>query len=423
MSRRVLMLCPYFVPSASVATKRSLRFVRHLRDFGWEPIVLTVEGSAGGGIDHRQRDFLPDGLTVSRRYGGLSWALWRLVEDRKARARGRGENAKTISPQKIKLLDDIIDLTFDLTPLDRFVPYLYSATTEAIRLVNEHNAELIYVSASPFSGLLAGALVKRVTRRPLLFDMRDPWTLDPLDFPKKPQLLQSLERRLEQKVLQQADRIVCNTTRAKEAYQALYPDLSSKLFTLRNGFDRELFSESKAKPPEAGFSLVHFGNFYRHRMIRPLLLVLREFPTMKIVVYGTFRPEDLSLAEELGVRHQMEERKTVPYHQAMQVLEGASALLLVQSEETDLQIPAKLYDYLCARRPIVALAQNPEVGEILTETGAGEMVSWSQPEKLKEIFSRWVRGQTPRPRPEALSPYEAHTQTQTLAQHFDAVCR
>ena len=47
-------VCPFFVPSASIATKRPLRFVRHLRSFGWEPIVLTVEGSAGSGVDASQ---------------------------------------------------------------------------------------------------------------------------------------------------------------------------------------------------------------------------------------------------------------------------------------------------------------------------------------------------------------------------------
>ena len=79
--RRVLLVCPFFVPSAGIATKRPLRFVRHLRRFGWEPIVLTVEGSAGSGIDASQAAFLPDNLLLDRSYAGRSWALWRRLEE------------------------------------------------------------------------------------------------------------------------------------------------------------------------------------------------------------------------------------------------------------------------------------------------------------------------------------------------------
>jgi glycosyltransferase involved in cell wall biosynthesis len=415
--RRVLMVCPYFVPSASVAAKRPLRFVRHLRRFDWEPVVLTIDGSAGGGIDSRQAELLPDNLFVDRSYAGLSWALWGRFEAYKAKTRGKGEQAKAGSAKKIKLLEDLIDLTYDLTPIDRFIPYMYGASRQMIRLCREQNIDAIYITASPFSAMLAGVLAKQKTKLPLLFDMRDPWVLDPLYFHKKPRLVQNLERRLEQKCFNEADRILLNTERAVLAYKELYPPQKQKIFYLHNGFDQELFLPTQTTVPEQ--TIVHFGNFFRHRTMGNLLKAVQRFGGVKLVVYGGFRDEDRTLAASLGMLERLEERKPVSYTQSMQELSKAKVLLLIQSEDTDLQIPAKMFDYLCAKRPILALANNPEISKVLQETNAGICVANQSEEEMTQALEKLL--QSPPPELTRLEPFDAIHQTEVLAEHLNAI--
>ncbi|MDE2997081.1 MAG: glycosyl transferase family 1, partial [Bacteroidota bacterium] len=41
--RRVLFVTYYFPPSGGSGVQRGLKMVKYLSDFGWEPIVLTVD--------------------------------------------------------------------------------------------------------------------------------------------------------------------------------------------------------------------------------------------------------------------------------------------------------------------------------------------------------------------------------------------
>ena len=112
---------------------------------------------------------------------------------------------------------------------------------------------------------------------------------------------------------------------------------------------------------------------------------------LRLVNYGAIRAEDLALASSLGLSGRVESRPAVPFAEGLSVLRQAGALLLLQSEQTELQIPAKLYDYLCARRPILALTANPEIEEILVQTGAGLSVPAREAE-IVEALSRLARG-------------------------------
>jgi hypothetical protein len=413
--KRVVMLCPYFPPSASVAAKRAVRFARKLPGEGWEPLFVTVEGSAGSGYDHALASALPEGLFVSRNYArSFLWDAWRRWEDAKAKARGRGEGAKRASASRVKLLDALADITYYWTPLDQFVPYLVSAAREAARIATEQGAGLIYAASNPTSTLVAGTLAGALAGLPVVLDLRDPWSLDPLHFLPKPAALRLVEQSLEQLCFTRAARVILNTERSRDAYQQRYPALAHKFVSLRNGFDEGLFSSSATLAYE-GFTLVHFGSFFWHRTLAAVLRAMSKGPEeVRLVTYGTMRAEDLARTAELGLASRVESRPTVPFAEGMSVLRGAGALLLIQSEQTDLQIPAKLYDYLCARRPILALSANPEIGDILRQTGAGLSVP-EREEDIAQALSRLVRGETGPIDEQALSAFSAGPQARTLA--------
>jgi glycosyltransferase involved in cell wall biosynthesis len=418
--RRVLMVCPFFVPSAGVATKRPLRFVRNLRSFGWEPIVLTVEGSAGEGTDEGQERLLPEDLIVKRSYAGPSWELWRRLEVYKASVAGLGGQVKATSPQQVKRMKALTDLTFLLTPVDRFLPYAYGASREIVRLCDEQQIDLVYVTASPFSAMLAGIWAKQKTGLPLLFDMRDPWTLSPLSFVKKPAILQAVEHRLERLCLTRAERVIFNTARCADAYRALYPSMQQKFFHMHNGFDQTQFLPAPTAPIIEE-TIVHFGNFFHQRSVGSVLRAAQRFPGVRLVVYGRFRDEDLALASSLGMAERMEQRKPVTYEQSMQELSKAGVLLLLQPETTDLQIPAKLFDYLCAKRPILALANNPEISKILQETNTGIAVSNSSEDEIGSALEKLLHA--PTIAAQQLESFDATYQTKALAEHFNALIR
>jgi glycosyltransferase involved in cell wall biosynthesis len=419
--RRVLMICPYFAPSANVGAKRSIRFSRHLQKFNWEPLVFTVEGSAGDGIDRHLLDLLPKNLNIRRTYAGLLWPMMQEMEAAKAKARGRGDVAKPIKGRTRKLFEDFSNITYNWTPLDRLIPFFVGATQEAIRYAREERADAVYVSSGPFSGLVVGALVSRRLGLPLLLDLRDPWVLDPIFFPYKPKLLRSFEGWVEAQCIQQASRVLCNTHDATRLYQGHYTTQTEKFFALHNGFDRGLFLPVGDPQKSEAFRIVHFGNFIWRRNIKQLIEVLQRFPQVKVIVYGVFHTEDLALAEKLGVRSQLEERPQVPYVNSMQVLQEAEVLLLVQPGETKVQIPAKMFDYLCAGRPIIAMTSNPEIKQILQETNAGIAIPNQGEAELLHALETIISGKLGPSNPEKIDAFDAERQTQQLAAHLNSI--
>ena len=62
----------------------------------------------------------------------------------------------------------------------------------------------------------------------------------------------------------------------------------------------------------------------------------------------------------------------VPYDESLRELGAADALLLLQaSEDTVDLVPAKLYEYLRAQKPTLALVHPGAVSDVLAETGGG----------------------------------------------------
>ena len=73
--KRVLMITYYWPPAGGPGAQRVVKFARYLPEFGWEPIVVTVDGGEFPFLDtsletdvpastqiHRTRSWEPFGL-------------------------------------------------------------------------------------------------------------------------------------------------------------------------------------------------------------------------------------------------------------------------------------------------------------------------------------------------------------------------
>jgi hypothetical protein len=77
----------------------------------------------------------------------------------------------------------------------------------------------------------------------------------------------------------------------------------------------------------------------------------------------------------------------VSHQEAIQIQHDAQVLLLVEmdSPETKSIIPGKLFEYVAANRPILAIGPDgSDVEGILKETNAGVYFTYTEKEKLKK---------------------------------------
>jgi glycosyltransferase involved in cell wall biosynthesis len=435
---RVVLLSPYFPPSPYVMGRRNTKLAKHLVSFGWEPIVVSLPDGGGRGHDPETLARIPPEVLIDRHYTygllGTSWWSWEAFKA-KRRAIQRPVNPSpttsqatqnnTIGKKLFKLYETYIGTpTSTWQPVDMMIPYVLGAARRAAELAKEHDAKVIFGSACPYSTLLAGVLAGYLADLPVVLDMRDPWSIETMYFPHKPQPLQRLESWLEALCFERAAHIFLNTERCQASYKEKFPQYADKIDVLPNGFDRSVMQAGEAFSYQ-GFSLVHFGNCYATRSLLPALKAISQERDVRIVCFGQIQAADLAEARRLGLEDKLEVRPPVSYVDAMRALEGASALLLLQPPDTDLQIPAKFYDYLASSRPIIALSANPEIHEIIRRTNRGVSADIRDEAQVEQALRTIIHGdsQPSQVNQAAVDVYDAAMQAKKVAAVFDRVSR
>jgi glycosyltransferase involved in cell wall biosynthesis len=108
-----------------------------------------------------------------------------------------------------------------------------------------------------------------------------------------------------------------------------------------------------------------------------------------------------AVTRELGIERLVEFLPRVPRKQSIQAMMSASALLLLQPGHT-VSVPGKLYEYLAAGRPILAIAEEGETAAVVRESGIGVSVTPENPagvlDALREVMARAVVPVPPPPR-------------------------
>lgn len=199
--------------------QRSIRFVQHLNEFGFTPVVLTISENdaklAGYQMDDSLNTMIPADTTIERVPSSIPIRL-----------------INVLNRLKIYRM-----FWFFLYPFfwERMALWPFKTFKKAKQLILEQDIKIIYTSSGPFSSMVLGRLLKRRLGVKWVADMRDPFTdAYAWSFPSKFHWL--LARRFETKILSETDRLIVNTPEVKKLYSSrriLNPD---KITVITNGF-------------------------------------------------------------------------------------------------------------------------------------------------------------------------------------------
>jgi glycosyltransferase involved in cell wall biosynthesis len=389
--RRLLYLSPYFPPLARVGALRPLKFVRHLGAHGWEVVVLADLWS-GDPWDVDLAAAIPPEVQVVRgwsRRAAPAEAAWRAGRLPDAPAAPRGGPPRWL-PAALN--------NPELLPLGEHGPRIPFALAATRRLLAAQRFDAVLVNCDPFAAALVAARAAAERGLPLLVDLRDPWALCELRRPLRPRPIRALIDALERRVVDQAAAVVLNTEATRDDYRRHYADLPAERFVaIRNHSDADLIGAGQ----HAGFdrfTVLFLGNF--GRFIRPDALIAglaalrrRGVPAdaLQLVFTGAFPPEGWALARAAGVEDWLRPHPRVPHRATGAVMAAADLLVLLVQPGVRQRLAAKLFDYLVAERPIVAVGDNPELAELLAASGAGAMVGHGDPEALADQLEAALR--------------------------------
>lgn len=421
-AQRILIISYHFPPSGRVGGRRAARFAKWLARLGWRPTVLTLD-------DHRAAEPPPpsrgaesdDRLEVVRVRPRARWND-RLLElrrglrapnadERRTRAPGgalAGALADSEPPPRRPGVLRVVDSSLNL--LEPESGWVWAALGALNRLAESHDFDCIWTSSPPHLTHLIALSGKRLFPDAVwVADFRDPWLGRTRNarpegmWPPAVGLSVRLESWLEKKVMRAADAVTHVTANARDATRERYPAVRSRLLVLPNGIDsEELPRVDPAAPKRRGerFVITYLGTLYLNRDPRSFLHGLRRFvcsldPAGRRVrvnlVGGCEYYHSVSvraLCRELGLEEVVRLQGFVPHDESMRLMRESDVLLLLAQRQPD-SIPAKTYEYLWARTPILCICE-PEGGtaRLVEELGGGITVPPDDPEAVAAALAR-----------------------------------
>lgn len=410
---RVLMIAYHFPPlRGSSGIQRTLRFVQQLPALGWEPIVLTVREHA---YDQTSEDLLaevPAGVRVIR----------------------------AIAPNTARHLAISGRYPAALARPDRWKLWAFFGGLAGRRAIAELKPDAIWSTYPIATAHVIAAGLQRASGLPWVADFRDPMAQD--GYPPDPKTWRSFLA-VEARAVAQAARCVFVTPSALSLYGKRYGQQATERFVLiENGYDETSFEELERNGPNreplmpGRITLLHSGIVYPSE----------RDPTALMKALGALRRSGVldprhfclrfrapvheqmlrSMAEAEGVEDMIDIGTPVPYLEALSEMLRADGLLVMQGANCNEQIPAKVYEYLRAHRPILGLA-DPEgdTGRLLASAGIEHVGPLEEPESVEHLVRAFVGALASRavriPNPNAVAEAARHRKSEALAGLLDSV--
>jgi len=360
--KKILMIAYHYPPSAgSSGIQRTLKFTQYLPEFGWQPLLLTVKPMAYAATDQGQMSEIPDDMI-----------LWRsLALD---------------AAQHLSIYGKYLGL---LALPDRWMSWILSAIPAGLYLIKKHRPAAIWSTYPIASAHLIGLILTRISGLPWIADFRDSMTEE--NYPLN-RWQWKVYRTIESKSIQTAQKSIFTTPGALTMYSKRYPHISPERFgVIENAFDEENFRAVEIEKPnletksENIITLLHSGILYpSERDPRPFFRAIAAITRrekenglqFRVILRATGHDEvHREAIKQAGVAGIVLLKPAISYHEAIAEMLASDVLVLFQAANCNHQIPAKIYEYIRAQRPILALTDpQGDTAGILQKAGIGQII-------------------------------------------------
>jgi len=346
--KRVLMIAYHFPPiQGSSGVHRTVQFARHLPGFGWAPIVVSIHPRAYPAIGDESWAKLPAETIVKRAFA--------MDSARHLSVKGR---------------------YLDVTAIpDRWVSWLPAGVFECLRLIKRYKPHVLWSTYPIATAHLIGLVVNRLTGLPWVADFRDPMVQkgqQPIS-----RINHKVHQFLEREVVRSSSSCTLVSRSALDDYRQRYPDKKPESWqVIENGYDESLFElydhlyddNNSAGWDDQPIRILHSGILYPLgrdplSFLEAIKSVVEEHKiNMEVIFRGCgFEERVAEQINHLKLAHVVKLLPSISYDKAIQEMIQSDVLALFQGAAFNNQIPAKIYEYIRAGRPILAMTD--ESGE------------------------------------------------------------
>ena len=385
LRKKVLFVAHIFPPVGGSGVQRSLKFVKYLRDFGWEPIVVTVGKTMYPLKDESMVLEIPDEIEVIR-------------IDEKSNV--NKEYANELINFYSKVVNDndlLIEFVKELNKSDEHLnkmllmpdPYVLWAA-EVIKVIENKvefsEIDVVYTTSGPYSTHLLGYHLKDRFGKPWIVDFRDEWTNNPMVVYDKESIKYKMDYAFEKNVIHFSDKLIVCTEKTLENMVDIFGVDSEKVKVITNGYDEADFvTLNLQKSKGEKFTIIHNGLLYgKDRKIDVFIKAIFNLINQgfvepnKIEVLIGYTDDNIrykQLIEHLNLNNTFVFLDYLNHKESLTLASEADLLLLVigQSQKW-LEVPSgKIYEYLRLEKPILALSPKGSIVErLLKKANVGE---------------------------------------------------
>jgi len=384
MFKKALIITYYWPPSGGSGVQRWLKFTKYLRDFNWEPVIYTPENPEIPVEDSSLQNDIPEGITV------LKKRIWEPYLFYKKFLRQKGEDkiqtgflTEKKKPKRKEKISVWIRGNFFIPDARKF--WIRPSVKYLTTYLKKNPVDIIISTGPPHSMHLIAQRLKKKLNIPWLADFRDPWTN--IDFYKDLKLTRWADkkhRKQEQSVIKEADSLIVVGNTLKKEYQNLG---AKNVSVITNGYDQDDFMNDDVCLDKK-FSIMHAGTITYSRNPQDFWLVLSEL----------VKDENIS---RLGLEEFVVKTNYLSHKEATREQRKSHILFLPINNTQNAKgiITGKLFEYLAAGRPILAIGPvDGDAAQIINDTKAGKISGFGDNNRLKnnilDLYHDYKMGKT-----------------------------
>lgn len=401
--KKVLFIAYIFPPVGGSGVQRSLKFVKYLRNFGWEPIVVTVGESGYPLKDETMLSEIPEEIEIIR-------IAEKKEVDIKYANKLVGIYAEIVNDNNIieEYVNELNKSEEHLNQLLLMPDTCVSWATEVLDKIGDKvdfkDIDVVYTTSGPYSDHIIGYYLKQRYNKPWVVDFRDEWTNNPYANFDKNSIIYKINFNMENNIIQKADKIISVTPLSKENYEEIFNLESSKVHQITNGYDEDDFIDiSKNKNKNEKFTIMHNGMLY---MIRTPITFMKaihniiergkiEKTKIKVIFGFTDNLEEfIEIRDQLGLKDVVEFVGYMTHNESLKLANLSDLLLLIvgSGEKNKGVFTGKIFEYLRLCKPIISLSpKDSVVEELINYTNRGRNVDFYDIDKIEEYILEMYR--------------------------------
>ncbi len=374
--KQVLIIVYYWPPAGGSGVQRWVYFTKYLRDFGWEPIIYTVQNPEAPYQDDSLKSEIPNGIQIIKEDIWEPFGAYRklagIKEGQKIKSGVIAQEKKSIKRYLIKWI------RANLFIPDPRINWISKGIKTLSAYLSANKIDLIITSGPPHSAHLIGKKLHKKTAIPWIADFRDPWTqVFNWNLLPRTAIVEKIHKSLELSVLKTCDGLITVSHHCMNDLRKIFPVKTYKIIT--NGFD-DIAPIALSSQGKNEIVMLYTGVLSADRNPLPLWKSLATYlhnhstvaNKFKLKFYGDIDNAICKSIDETGLGKYTSFHQPVKHEEIIKIMQLSDILLLIGVPNEAGVVTGKIFEYISTGKPILAVSpEQSDIEQILNETETG----------------------------------------------------